>query len=168
MEPGVQFDEALGLAAVHGVVAFLENLLDFQDQCGVAALRGELGVETFERGAHLDHLAGDIGRQARHRRPAPGLDLDQSFCRQRAQRLAHRNAGHAQLLRQRVLHQPLAGVVLAAEDALPQRIGHKREKRGMLGAQAGSRGVRIRAEGTGGGVVHGRDRPWKSWIAQET
>jgi hypothetical protein len=148
-----------GLTAVDSVIAFLQHLFEFLDQCRVAALGGQLGIEAFQRGAHFHHLAGDIGRQPRHRGATARLDVHQTFGRQRAQCLAHRNARHPQFQRQRVFHQPLAGFVLAAQNALAQRIGDKREKRGMLGTKAGSRGIRNLAVGTGSGVVHGRDRP---------
>ena len=61
VEARIQLDKALRLTAVDSVIAFLQHLFEFLDQCRVAALGGQLGIEAFQRGAHLHHLAGDIG-----------------------------------------------------------------------------------------------------------
>ena len=87
-----------------------------------AAARGDDARRLLlERAAHrvdlaqaLAHHLRDIGAAARNVGDQPGrLEL--------AQRLAHRPLAGAELLGDPQLHQPLAGVVVAAEDAPQQR-----------------------------------------------
>ena len=86
-----------------------------------AARRDDARRLLFERAAHgvdlaqpLAHHLGDIGAAPRDVGDQPGrLEL--------AQRLAHRPLAGAELLGDPELDQPLAGIVVAAEDSPQQR-----------------------------------------------
>ncbi|MNT57556.1 hypothetical protein D3C72_1949290 [compost metagenome] len=145
MEAGIEGEQLIRAALGGGIHALAQHALQLSNQRRVAALRGELGVEPFQRRAHLHHLARDHWRQAGNGCAAARLDHHQALAGQRAQRLAHRDARHAQFGRQLVFHQPFAWRVLPVQDAFTQLVGDKGEQRRVAGTEAqrlGGRGRR--------------------------
>ena len=88
--------------------------------CCVVAARRQPRIMSLEQRAYLDRLARLLLRHRRNRRAAACGDLDQALRGQRADRLAHGIAGHAEFVGEPSLDQPLAGFQSAGQDRLAQ------------------------------------------------
>ena len=73
-------------------------------------------------GAQVEDLLDLLERQARDDRAAVRVEGDEAFGLELAERLADRDAAHAQLVGERVLSQRLALDVVAVEDAVADRV----------------------------------------------
>ena len=103
-------------ACAHQVDLALEH-----GKVATAALRDDAGRLLLERAAHgvdlaqaFAHHLGNIGAAARN-------VGDKASRLKLAQRLAHRSLARAEFLSDPQLDQPLAGIIVAAEDAPQQR-----------------------------------------------
>ena len=111
------------------VIAFgshLRHALGDAPQARDVGSRGDLGgtrggrrLEQADHGVDLvDVLLGELGDEA----AAPGHELHQALVVQHLERLAQRRAADAEVARQRLLVDALAGLELAVEDALPDAL----------------------------------------------
>ena len=120
--PGMRergFGRVLNLSSVHGLRASAFKSAYVAAKHGLEGLSKVTALEGAPHGVDLaqavgDHLR-DIGAAARQvGDEAGGLEL--------AQRLAHRPLAGGELGDEAKLHQPLAGAVVAVEDAPQQRL----------------------------------------------
>src|SRR2546423_6457941 len=93
---------------------------------------GEARVQTLEGCPHLGQSARDFRRDVGHRRAAARLHRDEALAREHAQRLADRDARDAELLRQAVFDQAVAGTPAIGEDRAAQLFGDTLAEREML------------------------------------
>ena len=135
-------DVATAGGALHPVDAIgeLPHLL------GGRRLREAPADEFVEHGAQLVDLVRFLDRNPAHEHAAVLLELDQSRFLQRAERLAHRAARHAEPQGDRRFVQLAAGGELAREDHALELLLHERRQRARLderdGVGAAARGRR--------------------------
>lgn len=68
MKPRIEVEQPGGFALAHPSIALGEHLLDFRDQLLRAVLGSETGVQAFQGGADLHHLAcGRLFERSDHR-----------------------------------------------------------------------------------------------------
>ena len=81
---------------------------------------------AFDRAPGREHVGDVGGGRARHDRDAPVAQRDDAFVRERAQRLAHDRARHAEVRAERDLRQLGAGREAALEDRGAHRVADAR------------------------------------------
>ena len=124
VELGVEMGELLGCARLRRGVAAPQRVLQQGHDRGIVAAGGEAGVQRFQERAHLDQLGHQFGRDGGDGGAAPRLQPHQAFHGQAEQGLEQRPARHAELERQPVFDQPLAGLESAVEDLAADLVAH--------------------------------------------